>query len=270
MTGHTGFFSNNYRSFKIPETRFAATYPNSCSKGCLLKTEIVDETGTRLFIKLPRRSSRGVWGKESLNKIICCRLGAQLGLPMLPYWPCVVDFMDGDVPHFGCYSTSYVTSEELAITAIDYCESEFGAYSTSGESLRKLGYADLVDTLIVWDYLVGETDRHANNIEFILKPDGSVKPAPIFDNGMSLLSAYGAYPKAWNIAQTTNNFLTFNKNTKTFTTVQSAFKLPPLADVDWQAIKGDITDKLSIPEWDMIAEFVEHNYNTLKEQGVIA
>lgn len=269
MVEATSIFSEDYRVFKIPETQFSTFYPNSCSSGHLLKTIYQDETGMLLHIKLSHKAKTDSWGKESLNEIICCRLGLQLGLPVLQYDPCWVDLMNGGEKNFGCYSKSYLAEGDIPLTAIDICESEFGDYQTSASSLRKLGYSDLVDMFNVWDYLIGSTDRHASNIEFIMHRDGSITPAPIFDNGQSLLTTYAAHSKAWDVEQITNNFLTYQKTTNTFTSILEPVKMNPLHLLDWSLIAQGIKEMLSESEWNLIKAFIEHNYYALQERGLI-
>lgn len=269
MTDKTSVFSNDFVTFKVPETRFSAFYPNSCSSGCLLKTEYHDSSDKTLYIKLSHKSKGASWGRESLNEIICYRLGVQLGFPVLQYEPCWVDLMNKEPLCFGCYSKSYLAEGDTPLTSVDLCESSFGAYQTSTSSLRKLGYSELVDMFIVWDYLIGNTDRHAANIEFLLHDDGSITPAPIFDNGKSLLDTFALYPKAWDLEHITNNFLTFQKTTNTFTSVNSCIKVNPLTAVNWGFIRQGIESVLSVGEWDLVESFIAHNYRILWEKGLI-
>lgn len=268
---YTSIFSSQFRVFQIQETRFNRMYPNSCSSGCLLKTAIIDEeTGKLLYVKMSHLKADNKLGFESLNEVICSRLGKQLGFSVAQYEPCLINFMDGTQPTVGCYSESFIPNKAISVSAIDLCSTYFGEYSTSNTALRKVGFSDFVDTIIAWDYLIGNTDRHANNIEFIVFANGDIIPAPIFDNGVSLLSSYGAYPKAWNLDQITNNFLTFGRCSSTFTEIKHTVKAAPLVAVDWTCIKAGIEHLLTEDEWVLIRSFVEHNYNRLVEEGCLA
>ncbi len=260
---------SRFRTFRIPEIRFISAYPNSCSSGCLLKTDFIDEHNIHYYVKLPHRAKNNSWGMESLNEVICSRLGEQLDLPVLHYEPCMIDLMNGEPLCFGCYSESYAEKGVIALDSMELCESEFGPHSTDADNLRKLGYSSLVDTIILWDFLIGGTDRHARNIEFLSYPDGSIRPAPIFDNGKSLLTTYGAYPKSWDLEQYTNNFLTCGYKSNTFKTVQSVVHLSPLVDVDWDSIKKNIENELSVNQWSLIVDFINHNYTILLSKGLI-
>lgn len=42
--------------------------------------------------------------------------------------------------------------------------------------------------MVLFDAIIGNTDRHLNNWEYILNLDGSIIQAPLFDNGASLLA----------------------------------------------------------------------------------
>jgi serine/threonine-protein kinase HipA len=49
-------------------------------------------------------------------------------------------------------------------------------------------WLDELDRLIVFDYLIDNYDRHMRNVELLSMEDGSVRLAPLFDNGSSLLA----------------------------------------------------------------------------------
>lgn len=268
MAEFSSIFSR-FKLFRIPEIQFMQTYPNSCSSGCLLKTDFTDEHDIHYYVKLSHKAKNNSWGMESLNEVICSRLGEQLGLPILHYEPCMIDLMNGEPPCLGCYTESYVEEGTIALDSIELCESEFGSYSANGNNLRRLGFTDIVDILIFWDFLIGNIDRHARNIEFLLYSDGSLKPAPIFDNGKSLLATYGVTPKSWDLEQYTNNFLTYGYKSNTFEEIQSPVRVAPLADVDWVKIKQDIESELTTEQWRLISNFIEHNYHILLSRGLI-
>lgn len=265
----TNFFSSNYKIFKIPEAQFTTFYPNSCSSGCLLKTKYLNDNNEVLYIKLSHKAKNNMWRRESLFEVICYRIGKALGLPVLEYIPCLIDLLNGSPPEFGCYSMSYIKKGDISLTARNICEANFGLYSTTGNNLRKLGYSDFIDKLIAWDYIIGNCDRHENNIEFICHLDGSVDPAPIFDNGKSLLETYAAYPGAYKIDQISNNFLTYQHLFRTFSEIKAPVKLNSFSSICWENVKKDIADNLTEEEWSYIKVFVERNYTTLAEKGLI-
>lgn len=252
------------RRFKISEQQFSVTYDNSCSTGSLLKTDFIDD-GRHIYLKLSHMG-QFAYGKESLCEVISSRIGRQLGFPILEYYPCLVDLMNAKAPYLGCYSYDYAICD-VRYTALEACESILGAYSTGLTSLQKMGFEDYLNQVIIFDYLVGNTDRHSGNIEFFLTKEGLV-PAPIFDSGKSLLCTYAMYPRMWDQDQITNNFLTQNHTFNTFK-YGKPIALKPLETIDWEYVFEDIASLLGQDEMQNIKNFVEHQYQSLVERGLV-
>ena len=61
---------------------------------------------------------------------------------------------------------------------------------TALDTLRRLGFSDFIDRLLLTDFLICNRDRHGKNFEFFTK-NGVTKPVPLFDNGFSFVSPYG-------------------------------------------------------------------------------
>ena len=55
------------------------------------------------------------------------------------------------------------------------------------ETLRRLGFSDFIDKMLLADFLICNRDRHGKNFEFFTK-NGAAK---LFDNGFSFVSPYG-------------------------------------------------------------------------------
>ena len=55
------------------------------------------------------------------------------------------------------------------------------------ETLRRLGFSDFIDKMLLADFLICNRDRHGKNFEFFSK-NGAAK---LFDNGFSFVSPYG-------------------------------------------------------------------------------
>src|SRR5690606_4058479 len=104
----------------------------------------------------------------------------------------------------GCVSNNFLKEGETLITLyrlfelyeLDIAKLETGSYSAS-EKIKftldsvyesvGLDITDYLRKLLTLDALILNEDRHFNNVAFIEK-DGVFRPAPIFDNGLSLLS----------------------------------------------------------------------------------
>ena len=59
---------------------------------------------------------------------------------------------------------------------------------TNKEVMYELLPKEYIDKLILFDAIIGNVDRHYGNIHLLRGLDGSIKPAPILDNGASLLA----------------------------------------------------------------------------------
>lgn len=176
-----------------------------------------------------------------------------------------MDLENGFGPFLGCYSYDYTNNYEI-FTAIDICESHTGPYSTGLKQLQSIGFSNEMNDIIIFDYLIGNTDRHARNIEFL--GGASLKAAPIFDNGKSLLVTFAMYPLTWGTDQVTNNFLTHNHTFNTFK-FATPKRLPPITCIDWTTIFTDIKAYITKSEQDSIISYITHNYKELQKRGII-
>lgn len=59
---------------------------------------------------------------------------------------------------------------------------------TNKEVMYELLPKEYIDKMILFDTIIGNVDRHYGNIHLLRGLDGTIKPAPILDNGASLLS----------------------------------------------------------------------------------
>lgn len=102
-------------------------------------------------------------------------------------------------PNFLQESEQFISFKELASlvsppskilvgfdSKLDYIDSVF--QQTVGQSFRE----ELL-RLLTLDVMFRNTDRHLSNFGIILAPNGSIRFAPIFDNGLALGVSEGAY-----------------------------------------------------------------------------
>ena len=111
-----------------------------------------------------------------------------------------------DVPYNGCVSDDFLQDGEELFTLERLVKQKFG-FSLMGrlrefdsveqrvdftlERLQELGVeraGDYLTALTEIDALLFNGDRHTNNIAFVRKNDGSIIPAPFFDQGNGLFS----------------------------------------------------------------------------------
>ena len=153
----------NYITYKLQDLReldWVESVNTSGTGGTFLKAR--KGTGnSAVYNKLSCSDEyRGIYGHECVNEIIACRLMDVLGIEHLAY----------RLVH--------------ALVSIEGVEHE-------------TWLAKSVSFMMLVDYLIANRDRHGANIEVLRAQDGSVRLAPLFDNGLSLIfSCYGDEERA--------------------------------------------------------------------------
>ena len=148
-------------------------------------------SGSKIYYKLSNYDNlRGVVGHESVNEIIVDRLLTLLGIEHLHYQLIHADILiDGkQLETFVCASENFREKGEDK-QAIDICyESErLDGESALGFCVR-MGWGPYIWQTLVVDFLILNRDRHGANIEVLRnKKKKSLRLAPLFDHGLSLL-----------------------------------------------------------------------------------
>lgn len=138
---------------------------------------------------------------ESISEVLVSELQMHV-VNALPY----VDYtflLDGDV--LACKCKSFLADGESTVSLYDLLKrSGYNIdFSGDGEYLRdticgilKMDYSldiyDYLSYMIYLDAIILNEDRHLRNISFI-KSNHSLRQSPIYDNGLSLLSAKNFY-----------------------------------------------------------------------------
>lgn len=156
---------------------------------------IIDFGGIRYYLKLSRCDAflNKVVGFESFFEVIASRMLDALNIAHVEYTLHLADvrLAPGKDPirTYICASRDFrgtlskVTAEQM-FTLYGLKE------ETPLETLRRLGYSNDIDQMLLVDYLIYNRDRHGKNIEFC--SDGTkITMAPLFDNGFSFVSPYG-------------------------------------------------------------------------------
>jgi hypothetical protein len=174
---------------------------SSGTAGTFLKSESV-LGGIKKYYKMSNFDmTKGTIGHECVNELIVDRLLNILGVDHIHY-----DLINADVEIEGrVYSTFLSCSEDFKIkgdskTALD------GFYMVNtekGEShydfCKRYGWQAYVDRMIAVDYIILNRDRHGANIEILRNSRAhTLKPAPLFDHGLSLLFSCASDEEATN------------------------------------------------------------------------
>lgn len=149
---------------------------------------IILKNGKQYFVKSDHIKDYCTVGKvdSSIKEIIACRIGQQLGINVIDTsfgfvklhnkkFKTLVTVTDNFNRNFGCTPMTNIVS------SIDKYEiNEF--ISLQNEKVR-----DKFFKMLLFDFIIGNNDRHTSNIEFVLGPNFNiVDMAPVFDNGNSL------------------------------------------------------------------------------------
>lgn len=150
-------------------------------------------------------------GYESLAECICSDMLEVMGIAHVAYYPCLVDI--GEKVH-GCYSFDYcedkreITLAKVLMQLVGEHGLNFlfkdkpteqrieAVYHLLSPYIDSDEFYNYIYTLLSFDALVLNEDRHLNNISFFYG-SGRLHPTPIYDNGAALLSdtrEYYGYP----------------------------------------------------------------------------
>lgn len=195
--GEVNFFDNAFpedvgRAFigaKPSQTTQRSPHPSFNTNGDLEKTWSIDLTGTRVLLK----SGSGAIGQEPYNEVAAASLYSTLLAPdeYVPYT--LVEY--GGKVFSSCPCMVDSTTELVSATDIFLSDpTNNGSMDKEGylRACKRLGIANAADSLnktLVFDFIIGNVDRHGGNFGAIRRSGdlGFAGPAPIFDSGLSLL-----------------------------------------------------------------------------------
>jgi hypothetical protein len=147
--------------------------------------------GARQYLKLSNYDDeRGFIGFESIYEYLASKLGVYLGFAVLD---CML--LKARITYNGREYATYVQATEdflqpgtskLPFERLYELERLDG--ETRLEFLRRKGFSERADEMLLFDYLIYNRDRHCNNLEFT--KNGGLFLAPLFDNGVSFFAPY--------------------------------------------------------------------------------
>ena len=163
---------------------------SSGTAGTFLKSESTIE-GVKRYYKLSNFDPlHGVIGHECVNELIVDRLLNILGVEHIHY-----DLIHAAIEIGGNAFDTYLSCSEdfkrpgESKTALD---NYYTMNAEKGESpydfCARMGWQAYVDTMLAVDYLILNRDRHGANVEILRNARAkTLRPAPLFDHGLSLL-----------------------------------------------------------------------------------
>ncbi len=133
----------------------------------------------------------GVVGHECVNEIIADRLLTILGIPHLNYQLIHAEIRveDKNLQTWLCASRDYKQRGENKLALDLYYQAERLPKESPLEFCIRCGWEKEIWQMLVVDYLILNRDRHGANMEVLINRNKkTVRLAPLFDHGVSLLS----------------------------------------------------------------------------------
>lgn len=132
----------------------------------------------------------GIIGHECVNEIVVQRLLRFLGIDHLEYKliHALIMLDDKEVETWLCESEDYKRKGESKLAFEDYYVMEKKEGQSPLDFCKERGWEEYIYQMLIVDYLVLNRDRHGANIEVLrFPPEMSVRLAPLFDHGLSLV-----------------------------------------------------------------------------------
>ncbi len=122
-------------------------------------------------------------GREPVIEALAYKIGKLLG----------IDVVEQQLMRYEGYlctkAKNFTTSSLSFVPAYEYLKDLEPKMWSHGAICRRLGVIDELDDMIIFDYIINNTDRHFSNFGMLVDSETNipVKFAPLFDHGYSLL-----------------------------------------------------------------------------------
>ena len=170
---------------------WAKTRNSSGTAGSFLKA-YEDGVDGKTYFKLSNYDAwKGIIGHECVNEIIVDRLLSILGISHLPYQlihaKILIDQKEYET--WLCASKDFKQRGESKIALDAYYQAESLSNESPMDFVIRCGWESTVYEMLVVDYLILNRDRHGANMEVLRNQrKKTIRLAPLFDHGLSLLS----------------------------------------------------------------------------------
>lgn len=163
---------------------------SSGTPGTFLKAEDTVD-GVHYYYKLSDYDRmRGIVGHESINELIVSRLLDEIKIPHTNYDLINAKIIVNEAEINNAYvavSKDFKKRGDRKIAMDEYFEIEHEKGETPLDFCVRMGWKKYLIDMLICDFVILNRDRHGANIELIIKKDGHVFPAPLFDHGLSLM-----------------------------------------------------------------------------------
>lgn len=166
---------------------------SSATGGSYLKARF-GEGAAAVYYKLSAYDdANGIYGHECVNEVIAARLMDVLCVRHVPYRLVHARVLVNGEEHrtWVAESGSFRSRGESKVSLARF----YGWNHLEGEGkvafCSRFGWKQGIQKAMLVDYLIANRDRHGGNIEVLKSADGSLRLAPLFDNGLSLCFSTG-------------------------------------------------------------------------------
>jgi hypothetical protein len=262
-----------YKLVDLSNLNWSPTHNGGISYGCYYKaTQIVN--GKKYYYKCSNLyAGQGVFGDESVYEVICSRLFRKLGINCIKCTLLLakVKINDKIYTTYVCKSENYFIGYESRST-FENMHSLYGC--TVNQLIDILGIQEEVKKMLIADFITIQRDRHGANIE-LLRRNGKVEVAPLFDNGNSLLSPYPSLMQTdisnFDILHDypVNNYIGTRSLYQNLSLIDKPVVVNRLKKEDKQSIFYNLIGVLPDEYLDKIWNIIVYRYMFLRKRGVV-
>ena len=175
----------------------ATKFSPATSQGELQKKWCISNDKRRYLVK----GNYGQSYQQSLNEVFASNLLKRLNYPLFANYDLINIQTSSNTNALGCFSYNFCNEDVEMISAWEILQKEKlpsgSYYHPFKKACLELGmnedvFNKYIDFMIVFDFLISNTDRHMNNIAILRNPDTLelLGFAPLFDFGNSMFYQY--------------------------------------------------------------------------------
>lgn len=179
--------SSGFRSSSIDNVDLYGTSVGNLTKWSSTKD------GVYYYIKASKLNGKTFTNLEPISEYLAYVIGKELGVDVVEtsYKEIHLEATDGyrEQDCLVSYTKDFKETGEKFLPAIALIDTKNFSYENKYYWLTK--FQEDVDRMIIFDFLIGNYDRHLNNFGVLVdQKKSSYRFTPLFDNGSSLLSNY--------------------------------------------------------------------------------
>lgn len=151
------------------------------------------QNGVTYFIKASSLEGKTFTNREPISEYVASIIGHQMNLDIVEtFYREITVSATSQYREQDCiisYTADFVKEDEIFIPFVKLVKIDKFSYDSPLWWISR--FKEDINKMLIFDFIIGNYDRHLNNFGVVLKKDKSeVKFSTIFDNGSSLLANY--------------------------------------------------------------------------------